>query len=211
MKFYAVAIGKNPGIYDDWQSCKTQVVGYSGSKFKSFNTRSEASEYLDQIFEKKSEHNVKSKEIPFFNKTRIYTDGSSKDSEGGYAIRIIYPDGEIVEQFEQVPLGPNGEKPTNQRCELFAILMAISSTTGSVVIYTDSLYSIRCVTEWAEVWKKNGWINSKGGPVLNQDLIKAIIELSNDRNIRYEHVRAHKGDPNNERVDRLANKGRINF
>jgi viroplasmin and RNaseH domain-containing protein len=28
-KFYAVAVGRNPGIYDNWHSASKQVLGYS--------------------------------------------------------------------------------------------------------------------------------------------------------------------------------------
>jgi len=35
-KFYAVKIGKKPGIYTSWEECQKQVKGYSGSQFKSF-------------------------------------------------------------------------------------------------------------------------------------------------------------------------------
>ena len=35
-KYYAVAIGKVPGIYSDWESCNEQVRGFSHAKYKSF-------------------------------------------------------------------------------------------------------------------------------------------------------------------------------
>lgn len=35
-KFYAVAIGAKPGIYNTWAECAEQVIYYSGSRYKSF-------------------------------------------------------------------------------------------------------------------------------------------------------------------------------
>ena len=41
-KYYAVKIGKEAGIYETWDQCKTMVHGYPGAVYKSFSTREEA-------------------------------------------------------------------------------------------------------------------------------------------------------------------------
>lgn len=46
-KYYAVRKGRVPGIYLSWDDCRKQVDGFSNSEFKSFSTRSEASQYLN--------------------------------------------------------------------------------------------------------------------------------------------------------------------
>ncbi|GAA93589.1 uncharacterized protein L969DRAFT_95765 [Mixia osmundae IAM 14324] len=43
--FYAVSVGKKPGIYTDWASCESQVKGYPGAKYKKFPTRDQAQEF----------------------------------------------------------------------------------------------------------------------------------------------------------------------
>ena len=106
---------------------------------------------------------------------------------------------------------------TNQVAELYAIYSAISHllshykqdliTTGAT-IYTDSMYSIGCLTDWYHNWKRNGWINSKGEKVANKELIQGILNLSTGLKITYVHVKAHNGDKYNEWADRLANEGR---
>eukprot|EP00956_Cyclotella_meneghiniana_P010870 scaffold15231_cov66-Cyclotella_meneghiniana.AAC.8 len=45
-KFYAVAKGRNPGIYNSWAECESQVKGFSGAIFKSFKTRPEAESFM---------------------------------------------------------------------------------------------------------------------------------------------------------------------
>lgn len=45
-KYYAVKIGKIPGIYERWEECKENVDGFAGAKYKSFSTIIEAEEYL---------------------------------------------------------------------------------------------------------------------------------------------------------------------
>ena len=45
-KYYAVAKGRSPGIYNSWDECKQQTAGFSGAIFKSFKTRDEAQAFM---------------------------------------------------------------------------------------------------------------------------------------------------------------------
>ena len=45
-KYYAVKEGRTRGIFEDWESCKQSVNGYSGAQYKSFPTREEAEKYV---------------------------------------------------------------------------------------------------------------------------------------------------------------------
>ena len=209
MKFYAVVIGRIPGIYTEWEECKRQIMGFSGAQFKSFFSRAEAEEYYQQRLSNRPRKLSTPVDLPLVGKSKVYTDGSSKQGKGGYGIKIIHPDATIIEDNGSVPIGPNGEIPTNQRAELYAILKALTLTDDDLVIYTDSEYSIKCFTEWINSWKRNGWKSSKGAEVLNQDLIRSIDEILSRRNISFVHVRAHTGIRDNERVDKLAKSGRL--
>ena len=46
MKFYAVRIGKEPGIYHTWTECLDQVRGFPKAAFKSFTTLTDAEAFL---------------------------------------------------------------------------------------------------------------------------------------------------------------------
>ncbi|OMJ07686.1 Ribonuclease H1 [Smittium culicis] len=46
MPFYAVRVGKTPGIYTEWDIVKPLVVGFSHAEYKKFVTKSEASAYM---------------------------------------------------------------------------------------------------------------------------------------------------------------------
>jgi len=64
-KYYVVWDGHNPGIYDSWTECQLQIKGYAGAKYKSFKTKSEATEayrgaYQDHIKKSKTGHTIKS-------------------------------------------------------------------------------------------------------------------------------------------------------
>ncbi len=41
-KYYVVWVGHNPGIYNSWADCQTQVKNYPNAIYKSFDTKAEA-------------------------------------------------------------------------------------------------------------------------------------------------------------------------
>ena len=47
-KYYAVKKGRVPGIYDTWDECKAQTAGFSGPVFKSFNSLTEAEDFMKE-------------------------------------------------------------------------------------------------------------------------------------------------------------------
>jgi len=49
-KFYAVKQGFNTGIFEKWEDCKSQVIGYPGQAiYRGFSTLQEAQDYLDGV------------------------------------------------------------------------------------------------------------------------------------------------------------------
>ena len=44
-KYYAVKVGRVPGVYDTWDLCKKQVDGFPGAIHKSFKTKDEARQF----------------------------------------------------------------------------------------------------------------------------------------------------------------------
>ncbi|XP_017025247.1 ribonuclease H1 [Drosophila kikkawai] len=47
MAFYAVASGRECGVYDTWAQCEEQVKGFKNAKYKKFNTRQEAEQFVN--------------------------------------------------------------------------------------------------------------------------------------------------------------------
>lgn len=45
-KFYAVKVGKVPGIYSTWSECEEQVKGFPGAIYKAFAALSEAENFM---------------------------------------------------------------------------------------------------------------------------------------------------------------------
>lgn len=107
-----------------------------------------------------------------------------------------------------------GPVQTNQRAELTAVLRALESIpdTQNCELRTDSQYTINCVTSWYKNWMKNGWRNSKGEDVSNQDLIVAIRKKIDARDGRaaetkFVWVKGHGTDEGNIAADMLAVQG----
>ena len=81
---------------------------------------------------------------------------------------------------------------------------------ADLVIYTDSDYSINCLTKWIPGWVSRNWKTSAGGDVLHRDLIESTFHrLSRFKSHRFVHVRSHTGGTddlsvNNDIVDRMA-------
>jgi ribonuclease HI len=47
--YYAVAKGKNPGIYTSWDDAKLQVIKFPGAKYKKFKNKESALEYIKEF------------------------------------------------------------------------------------------------------------------------------------------------------------------
>ncbi|MFE9579535.1 ribonuclease H [Nocardia sp. NPDC006044] len=97
---------------------------------------------------------------------------------------------------------------TNQVAELRAVLEAINGHPGSepLLIESDSLYAIKCASEWISSWRLNGWRTSAGGAVKNVELIRQIDKsiASRPGPVRFRWVRGHVGNYFNEQADALA-------
>jgi ribonuclease HI len=96
--------------------------------------------------------------------------------------------------------------------------------SAHVLIYSDSKYAIKCVTEWFQRWEAKGWITVAGAEgadgavtlakkqVENRDLVEEVLRIIRDREkagvkTRFEWVKGHSGDEGNEGADRLAVQG----
>jgi ribonuclease HI len=97
---------------------------------------------------------------------------------------------------------------TNQVAELRAVLEAILAHPSEepLLIESDSLYAIKCASEWISSWRLNGWRTSTGGAVKNVELIKQIDRAIASRPgpVRFRWVRGHVGNYFNEKADTLA-------
>lgn len=132
----------------------------------------------------------------------IYTDGacSGNPGPGGWGAILFY--GQHRKEMS------GGEKhTTNNRMELLAAIEAIGSLKEActVKLYSDSAYLVNCFKQgWFRGWLKNGWKNSKGQPVENQDLWKQLLQLMETHKVEYIKVKGHSDNEFNNHCDLLA-------
>ena len=132
------------------------------------------------------------------------TDGacSGNPGPGGWGALLRFEDGS-VEEF-----GGHAHDTTNNRMELQAALEVLQRLEQlprhpDLTLRTDSKYLIDGLGSWIKGWKRKGWKTAAGKPVLNQDLWKALDAARLD-DVPLSYVKGHSGDPDNERVDRIA-------
>ncbi len=138
------------------------------------------------------------------DEVEIFTDGACKGNPGpGGWGAILRAKGTEKELFGGEP------DTTNNRMELTAAIMALEALTRpcKVDLTTDSQYVRQGITQWITNWKKRGWKTANKGPVKNADLWKRLDAAAAVHEVAWHWVRGHTGHAENERADRLANRG----
>ncbi|MCU0833368.1 MAG: ribonuclease HI [Chromatiaceae bacterium] len=134
----------------------------------------------------------------------VFTDGACKGNPGpgGWGALLRYG------AHERELHGGEGQT-TNNRMELMAVIQALEALNrpSPVRITTDSQYVKRGVTEWITRWKRNGWLTAERKAVKNRDLWERLDRALARHQVQWHWVRGHAGHPENERADRLANRG----
>lgn len=157
------------------------------------------------------------------NKIVIFTDGAAsmnlvngeyQRGNGGSAMAIINDKEEI-----EYSASKHFDNTTNNYCELYAILMALSycsvnySNDNIFEINSDSAYCVNMLKEngWIYSWAKNGWTRGKKRePIENLELIKQIWSYMQELNIKFVKVKGHSGNKDwNDYIDKLAVKAKM--
>jgi ribonuclease HI len=171
------------------------------------------------------------------NKKEIscFTDGSSSYRIGNVVnhfggIGVYFPEQKYIkESFSQAF---NNSKVTNQRMELIAAIECIKKCVKivgdgvNITLYSDSMYTIKIATEWAYLWKNDGWMRRVGKrkmEISNLDLVKELFELVDKYAVKFIHVRSHQREPTdkesvswymwngNNKADKLAGDAMNSF
>ena len=185
MSFYAVAQGKQCGIYDSWNECQENVKGFKGAKFKKFNNENDAKLFIEN---NQSLENIPSIEPDYF----VYMDGACskngcEDAKSGLGIYFGENDPRNVSKKLE-------GKHTNNVAELEAMICAFSIVLedlkqGKIITFvSDSDYAIKCATSYG----KNQSLLSWEKDIPNKDLVKTLYEsCSQYENLQFLHIKAH--------------------
>lgn len=213
-KYYAVAVGRRPGIYTQWfgqTGAQAQVIGFQGARYKGFASIEEARAFVHEGSAQTHGAGKKRPRRPrpgtpevagLSDRRFVYTDGSSlgNPGPGGYGVVIPSADGDLE-------WSGGFRKTTNNRMELLACIVGLEQfdRPTAITLFSDSRYVVDGVTKgWAQKWRRNGWRKGTGDKALNIDLWRRLLELCDRHDVRFTWVRGHAGNPGNERCDRLA-------
>ncbi|KKL63347.1 hypothetical protein LCGC14_2176040 [marine sediment metagenome] len=137
----------------------------------------------------------------------LYADGACQPNPGlggwSFILRNIDNEEEIVKSGSL-------EGTTNNRMELQATIEGLRCfreldlVESKIILVLDSKYVLCGTSEWSRNWIKQGWYKKNGDPVLNTDLWKEILAVTDGLDIEFKHVKGHAGESHNERCDKLA-------
>ena len=204
MNFYAVANGKEIGIYKTWSECCEMVKGFKNAIYKKFSTVEDAENFIQK--------NTETNDINV--DYCVYTDGACKNngienSEAG--IGIYFGENDERNVAEKV----SGNKQTNNVAELLAINKAFYiiendlKQNKKIAIYSDSIYAINNIRVYGSTFEIINWKKD----IPNKELIKKTYELYKDylnKNIYFKYIKAHTNNTDihsigNYNADKLAN------
>ena len=188
-KYYAVLVGKEKGIFTNWDECKKQIHGYPGALYKSFTSLDEANDYLMQEQETKNKiENLKQ------NSYEIYVDGSYHNSRYSCAFVAIKND-EIVYEANGVGINPQAALSRNVAGELEAVINAVIWIKANNLEHAYIYHDYIGISEWAlGRWKTNNDLTKNYAA-----FIKGYLPL-----ITFVKVAGHSGIRGNEIADKLA-------
>lgn len=146
-KIYAVHVGVITGVYDTWDECREQVIGYPGAIYQSFNAleRELAEQYV------KSGSIWETEEPKDYVKDSISVDAACSGNPGEMEYQLVHTD--TGNKLYCSPIYPVG---TNNLGEFLAVVKALrylqENNDSDTIIYTDSVSAI--------AWVRNGKVNS---------------------------------------------------
>lgn len=186
-KYYAVKVGREPGIYRDWDSCKAQVHGFKGAIYKSFKTEEEARVFMGEIAEEKDDAAYDAV---------AYVDGSYRheDKSYSYGVSMSWEGGSWEDSCRFT-----GDEAAmrNVAGEILGATVAMKKAIALGFSNLKLCYDYAGIEHWA----KGEWQCNKKGTAE----YKAFYDSVKDKlAVTFVKIEAHSGVEGNERADALA-------
>ncbi len=192
MKYYAVRIGRNPGIYHTWDDCKRETMGFKGASFKKFSTREDAEAFINEVEEEKKESAEKDELV-------VYVDGSyrNKDKSHSYGVYMFNDE-------EEYTYSKRFFKDSEMRNVSGEIKGAMRAMEEAVKLGKKKIY-LHYDYEGIRSWALGFWKTNKEGTIYYKNFYDSIKDKLE---VKFIKVEAHSGVKYNELVDQLAKEAK---
>ncbi|KAL5110554.1 Ribonuclease H1 [Taenia crassiceps] len=205
MPYYAVKVGKAPGIFETWAECERQVHGFAGAVFKKFALLCEAEEFLRN--EVVGNSSKKRKEKRGINERLDLPTKASKRSKivNASAVDSLVPIAFMHDLLE-------ADKVLQSSLECIGTIKGTADQQQSRnrgVYQSSPKGQLSWDSGCEDSHRQNGWKLADGKPVLLKDDIQRLVkELSTPGlQVSWCHTPGHQGEWGNEQADKLAEKG----
>ena len=218
-KYYAVKVGKTPGIYGTWSECEEQIKGFPGALYKGFATLDEAEKFIlaDKVEKIAPENEDITREIISADEFNAMVNDRITSLNQDEIIAFVdgsYDATEEKSAFGVIMISYGGNKDTLYKAftkklgEDFIALRNVAAELEGVIEAIN--WSIACskkkITvfydyEGIEKWATGEWRAKKN---LTKKYVSFIQEKRKIIDIEFIKVQAHSGIELNEEVDTLA-------
>ncbi|MCH4169841.1 MAG: ribonuclease H family protein [Lactobacillus sp.] len=224
-KYYAVARGRQVGVFTDWPTTEKLVRGYTGARYKSFLDKASAEAFVkdpSNTTPKAHHHSKANTDTPVDLKAAkaiFYTDGGSRNTgnvagghvksndKAAWAYLIKYQGQELSDSA-----GEFGA--TNNRMEITALrnalqrLLDLGLAQELLVGVLDSKYVLDSINlGWLAGWQRRGFKKADGTTPQNvalwQDMAALLPQF---KNLKLIWTKGHADNSGNVYVDQLLNQ-----
>lgn len=196
-KYYAVRVGRTPGIYMNWEDCNKQIKGYKGAKFKSFASAEEAADFINDIEDTVNENDENGIPVTDEKTAVAYVDGSynADTKQFSYGV-VMFHNGEekhFSQKVEDEELAEMRNVAGEIKGAEAAMKYAVDNKIEKIFIYHDY--------EGIASWCLGHWKTNKKGTI---EYKKFYDKIKDSVSITFIKVKGHSNDKYNDLADSLA-------